>query len=46
LGHPIHLEVKAEGDKSMSEKRKSSEDAYGVVPQGPHDMAKATLPEP
>jgi len=45
LGHPIYLEAKAEGDKSMSEKRKSLEDAYGVVLQGPHDMAKARLPE-
>ncbi len=30
----------------MSEKRESLEDAEGVVPQGPCDMAKAGLPEP
>ena len=29
----------------MSEKREGPEDAYGAVLQGPHDMAKATLPE-
>jgi hypothetical protein len=27
----------------MSEKREGPEDAYGVVLQGPHDRAKATL---
>ena len=46
LGHPIHLKAKAGGDKSMSEKREASEDAYEVVLQGPRDMVKATLPEP
>jgi hypothetical protein len=30
----------------MSEKRETPEDAEGVVPQGPCDMAKAELPEP
>ena len=29
----------------MSEKRESPEDAYGAVPRGPRDRAKATLPE-
>ena len=29
----------------MSEKREGPEDAYGVVLQGPHDKAKATLLE-
>jgi hypothetical protein len=29
----------------MSEKREALEGVYGVVLQGPHDMAKATLPE-
>ena len=29
----------------MSEKREGPEDAYGVVLQGPHDRAKARLPE-
>jgi len=30
----------------MSETQESLEDAEGVVPQGPCDMAKAGLPEP
>jgi len=34
LGHSTYLKVKAGGDKSMSEKRESLEDAEGVVPQG------------
>ena len=46
LGHPIDLKAKAVGEKSMSEKRESLEDAEGVVLQGPCDMAKAKLPEP
>ena len=29
----------------MPEKRETLEDAYGAVPQGPRDRAKATLPE-
>jgi len=45
LGHPIYLKAKVGGEKSMSEKRKTLEDAYGAVPQGPHDMVKARLPE-
>ena len=45
LGHPIDLKAKAGGEKSMSEKRGSLEDAEGVVPQDPRDRAKAALPE-
>ena len=45
LGHPIDLKAKAGGEKSMSEKRESLEDAEGAVPQGPRDRAKAALPE-
>jgi len=45
LGHPIDLKAKAGGEKSMSEKRGALEDAEGVVPQDPRDMAKAALPE-
>ena len=45
LGHPIDLKAKAGGEKSMSEKRGSLEDAEGAVPQGPRDTAKAALPE-
>ena len=45
LGHPIDLKVKAGGEKSMSEKRGSLEDAQGALPQGPRDRAKAALPE-
>jgi hypothetical protein len=45
LGHPIDLKAKAGGEKSMSEKRETREDAEGVVLQGPCDMAKAELPE-
>ena len=46
LGHPIYLKMKVGGEKSISEKRESLEDAEGVVLQGPCDMAKAGLPEP
>ena len=45
LGHPIDLKAKAGGEKSMSEKRGSLEDAEGAVPQDPRDRAKAALPE-
>ena len=45
LGHLVYLTVKAGGEKSMPEKRESPEGVYGAVPQGPHDKAKATLPE-
>jgi len=45
LGHPIDLKAKAGGERSMSEKRESLEDAEGAVPQDPRDRAKAALPE-
>ena len=45
LGHPIDLKAKAGGEKSMSEKRGTLEDAEGAVPQDPRDKAKAGLPE-
>ena len=45
LGHPIDLKAKAGGEKSMSEKRESLEDAEGAVPQDPRERAKAALPE-
>ena len=45
LGHPIDLKAKAGGEKSMSEKRGTLEDAKGVVPQDPRERAKAALPE-
>jgi len=45
LGHPIDLKAKAGGEKSMSEKRGSLEDAEGAVLQDPHDRAKTALPE-
>ena len=45
LGHPINLKAKAGGEKSMSEKRGSLEDAEGAVLQDPCDRAKAALPE-
>ena len=45
LGHPIDLKAKAGGEKSMSEKRETLEDAEGAVLQDPRDMAKAALPE-
>jgi hypothetical protein len=45
LGHPIDLMAKAGGEKSMSEKRGSPEDAEGVVSQDPRERAKAALPE-
>jgi hypothetical protein len=43
LGHPIDLKAKAGGEKSMSEKRGSLEDAEGVVPQDPRDRAKSCI---
>ena len=45
LGHPIDLKAKAGGEKSMSEKQGSLEDAEGAVLQDPRDRAKAALPE-
>ena len=46
LGHRVYLRAKAGGEKSMPEKRESPEGAYGAVPRGPRDKAKATPPEP
>ena len=45
LGHLVDLKAKAGGEKSMPEKRETSEGVYGAVPQGPRDKAKAILPE-
>ena len=45
LGHPIDLKAKAGGEKSMSEKRGSLEDAEGDAPRDPRDTAKAAWPE-
>jgi hypothetical protein len=45
LGHLVDLRAKAGGEKSMPEKRESSEGVYGAVPRGPRDKAKAILPE-
>ena len=44
LGHPIDLRAKAGGEKSMSEKRETLEDAEGAVLRDPRDRAKAALP--
>ena len=44
LGHPIDLKAKAGGEKSMSEKPGSPEDAEGAAPQDPRDRAKAAWP--
>jgi hypothetical protein len=46
LGHLIHLQAKAGGDKSRSEKQETSEGAYGAVLQGPRERAKAAWREP
>jgi hypothetical protein len=45
LGHPIDLKAKAGGEKSLSEKQGSLEDAEGAVLQDPRERAKAGLPE-
>lgn len=45
-GSTTYLMAKSKGDCSMLIKRKSSEDAYGVVPQDPCDMVRAKLPKP
>jgi hypothetical protein len=42
LDHLVYLKAKARGEKSMPEKRETSEGDYGAVPQGPRDTAKAT----
>jgi hypothetical protein len=46
LGHSIYLKTKVGGEKRISEKRESLEDAEGAVLRGPCDMAKAKLPDP
>jgi hypothetical protein len=43
LGHPTDRMPKGLWDKSMLEKRETSEDAYGAVPRGSRDMVKAEL---
>ncbi len=43
LGHPIDLKAKARGEKSMSEKRGSLEDAEGADPQDPRDKVKSWI---
>ena len=45
LGHRVYLKAKAGGEKSMPEKRESSEGVYDAVLQGPRDTVKAILPE-
>ena len=45
LGHRTNLKAKAEGDKSMSEKRESLEGVEGAVLRDPRDKVKAKLPE-
>jgi hypothetical protein len=45
LGHLTYLEVKAEGDNSMSGKQCPFGGIQGGVLQGPHDMARARLLE-
>ena len=45
LGHLVYLKAKAGEEKSMPEKRESSEGVYDAVPQGPRDTVKALLPE-
>ena len=45
LGHPIDLKAKAGGEKSMSEKRETLEDAEGAVPQDPRGKVRAGLLE-
>ncbi len=47
MGQPPYLAAKAKGDNSMAVTRRTLEDVYSrYAPQDPHDMAKATLPEP
>jgi len=45
LGRLTYLEAKAEGNRSMSGKRRSSGGVQGEAPRGPCDMAKAELLE-
>jgi hypothetical protein len=46
FGSTTHLEAKAEGDNSMSLKRRVSEGVYATAPQDPCAMVRATLPKP
>jgi hypothetical protein len=43
LGHPIDLMAKAGGERSMSEKQGSLEDAEGAVLQDPRDRVKSWI---
>ena len=43
LGHPIDLKAKTGGEKSMSEKQGSLEDAEGAVLQDPRDKVKSWI---
>ena len=45
LGYPAYLRPKGTGDQSMPEKREATAVSQVAAPQGPHGMAKATLPE-
>ncbi len=45
LGQPTYPKPKGRRDKSMSAKRGDVGGAQAAAPQGPRDMAKATLPE-
>jgi hypothetical protein len=45
-GSTTHMEAKAEGDNSMSLKRRVSEGVYATAPQDPCAMVRATLPKP
>ena len=45
-GSTTYLEAKAEGNTSMSLKRSTAEGVYGVAPQDPRAMGRATLPKP
>jgi RNA-directed DNA polymerase len=46
FGSTTYLEAKAEGDRSMSLKRRASEGVYGAALQDPRDTVRATLPKP
>ncbi len=45
-GSTTYLEAKAEGDSSMSLKRRASEGVYDAALQDPRDKVRATLPKP
>ncbi len=46
LGHSTYLNVKTGGNKSMSKKQESLEDAEGVILQGPRDKTKLNCLNP